>query len=281
MKSYTTASAILFAMSAPALAADLPARTAPALYVPPPIPVFSWTGFYAGVQGGYTFGKDTTDAVATAGPYGRGGVGVGAIPGSKAFASLSSNPGGVVGGGHVGYNVSTRSLPVLNGLGGIGGGGLVVGIEGDAEGLDNSSTRLATSGFLGTPFSKIKSNLQGSVRGRIGIGFDRLLVYGTGGAAFGDFKSTYGLDALAFQSFDTTRVGYTVGGGVEYALTNTWSVRAEYRYSDYGTFTNTFATNVGQAATIVVRHRETNQRVEGGISYLFTSPVPTAVVAKY
>ena len=76
-------------------------------------------------------------------------------------------------------------------------------------------------------------------------------------------------------TFDRSRVGYTVGGGVEYAFMNNFSVRAEYRYSDYGAFTDA----LGAGATVV--HRETDNRVEAGMSYRFNSIVPAPVVAKY
>ncbi len=287
MKRIATAGAFALILMTPAFAADLPSRAAPPVYVPPPIPVFSWTGFYAGVQGGYAFGKDNSSALATvrgrAPVGGEGGGGrpvaaaaeaaapaavVGLRRTRSAFADLSSSPSGVVGGGHVGYNFSTAQI-----LGGSLGPAGIFGIEGDAEGLDSSKTV-----YVGTAYSRIKNDLQGSIRGRLGIGFDRFLVYGTGGAAFAEFKSTYGFNAAVYQGFDTTRVGYTVGGGVEYAFTNNWSLRAEYRYSDFGSFTNTITLG---AASVVVHHHDTDQRVEGGISYLFTTPVAPAVVARY
>ena len=283
MKLTTTSAALVLVSMTPAFAADLPSRVAPPVYVPPPLPVFTWTGFYAGVQGGYAFGKDNATATAFGANRRRtvGGEGGGGIPitvnavaaartGRTTLANISSSPSGVVGGGHVGYNFSTAGL-----LGGFLGPAGVFGIEGDAEGLDNSKTV-----FAGAAFGRIKSDLQGSIRGRLGIGFDRFLVYGTGGAAFGDFKSTYGLGPFVAQSTDTTRVGYTVGGGLEYAFTNNWSFRAEYRYSDYGAFSNSILAPTAAVSLVTIRHHETSQRVEGGISYLFTTPAP-AVVARY
>ena len=86
-----------------------------------------------------------------------------------------------MGGGHVGYNFAANQF-----FGGVLGTSAIVGIEGDAEGLDNS-----TMTYFGSSSSKVKSDLQGSIRGRLGFAFDRFLVYGTGGAAFADFKTTY------------------------------------------------------------------------------------------
>ena len=277
MKLTATSAALALVLITPAFAADLPSRAAPPVYVPPPVPVFTWTGFYAGIQGGYSFGKDNATATAItrgttvrrAAVGGEGGGG-GLRTGRTTLANISSSPSGVVGGGHVGYNFSTAGL-----LGGALGPAGVFGIEGDAEGLDSSKTV-----FDGAAFGRIKSDLQGSIRGRLGVGFDRFLVYGTGGAAFGDFKTTYGLGPFVAQSTDTTRVGYTVGGGLEYAFTPNWSFRAEYRYSDYGAFSNSIVAPTSAVSLVTIRHHETSQRIEGGISYLFTTPVP-AVVARY
>ena len=63
-----------------------------------------------------------------------------------------------------------------------------------------------------------------------------------------------------------------------YAFTSNWAIDVEYRYSDFGSFENTYTRG---PTSLVVRHRETNQRIEVGISYLFTSPVAPAVIAKY
>ena len=105
------------------------------------------------------------------------------------------------------------------------------------------------------------------------------MFYATGGAAFGDLRNNY-LNVVtgALDQASHTRVGYTVGGGVEYAFTNNVSVRAEYRYTDFGSFTDNLANSTGGAFN--VRHRETDNRVQAGVSYkfdTFTAPV----VARY
>jgi outer membrane immunogenic protein len=116
----------LVAISGTAFAADLPSRRAPPVYIPPPIPVFTWTGFYAGGDIGYGFGKDVATSYA----------------GARSVVYNVGRPDGVVGGGHIGYNFSTQSL--LGGaasgiagvpfVGGFGGAGGVIGIEGDITG---------------------------------------------------------------------------------------------------------------------------------------------------
>jgi len=249
----------LGALTATSFAADLPSRRAPPVYIPPPIPVFTWTGFYVGGQVGYEFG--TSNSFASASRTGGG------------LASLSSKPNGVIGGAHVGYNYSTQSLL---GFGGFGGGGLVVGVEGDVDGSNYKSTYA-----LGGLTDRTRQNIQGSVRGRLGFAADRALFYATGGVAFGDLGNTYTntLNGLT-DSLNHTRVGYTVGGGIEYAITNNWSLRAEYRYTDFGSFTDNLAGST--AGGVNVRHRETDNRVQGGFSYKFDTFAPSVpVVARY
>jgi outer membrane immunogenic protein len=91
------------------------------------------------------------------------------------------------------------------------------------------------------------TDIQGSIRGRVGIAWDRALIFATGGVAFGGFNTQYNYDGFGaaagavhlapfFASFNLsdTHVGWTVGGGIQYAITNDWSVRADYRYTDWG-----------------------------------------------
>ena len=242
----------LGALAGTAFAADLPSRRAPPVYIPPPIPVFTWTGLYVGGQVGYEFGKSNAYAASAT------GVGLSA-------AGAKSN--GIIGGAHVGYNFSTQTLGMGN-FGGFGGGGLVFGVEGDVDGSNYKSNYQ-----LGAISDASRQNIQGSVRGRLGVAFDRVLVYGTGGVAFGDLQNNYTFGALN-SSLSHTRVGYTVGGGLEYAISNNWSLRGEYRYTDFGSFNDSIG-------AVNVRHHETDNRVQGGFSYKFDTFVPAPVVARY
>ncbi len=156
--------------------------------------------------------------------------------------------------------------------------------------------------LVGTGTVSVNHDIEGSIRGRIGYAWDRVLLYATGGVAFGGFKSTvYGTFAgnviadtesglapigpiSGYNSASTTRVGWTVGGGLEYAVTNNWSVRAEYRYTDFGHAT-IYATSfdsatLGAAGAFINRHF-TENRVQVGFSYKFDTAVPAPVVAKY
>ncbi len=190
------------ALAAPALAADLPRRAAP----PPaftPVPVFTWTGFYAGVNAGAGFGGGGgtfTDAT-----YGT------VTPGSRDAA--------FVGGGQIGYNYQFTP-----------GSGFVIGAEADIQGTTFGRPR---SGLVGTTtFTDIGPSLDwfGTVRGRIGYAFDRFLVYGTGGFAYGGGSTPSTASYYTGTLPSTFRTGWTAGGGVEYAITERLSARIEALY---------------------------------------------------
>lgn len=149
------------------------------------------------------------------------------------------NRSGIVGGAHIGYNFQPM-------------GPLVLGVEGDIEGSSISN-----------------SGLRASVRGRAGVAFDRALIYATGGVAWAQTKFDYWVPPFV-ATYSNFRTGWTVGGGIEYAIAPQWSVRAEYRYSDFG---KTFV------PFTQVHHTEHAIRL--GVSYHFNWGGPGAVVAKY
>ena len=215
---------------------------------PPQIPVFTWTGAYAGVQLAYGFGRERTTA---------------ALPGGALRTGLS--PSGAVGGGHIGYMLSTQSLPALGpAFAGAENAG-VVGLEADIDGtrIDAHKRDVPPVGAVAT-----RSDVEGSIRGRLGVASRRVLVYATGGVSFAAYDTKAG-GANATH----TRVGPTVGGGIEYALLNTLSLRAEYRYTDFGRFTDT--ASVGGVPVPLDRH-DTVTRLQAGVSYRFGSPVTPA-----
>jgi outer membrane immunogenic protein len=246
-------SALLAAISAVALgsvalAADLPSEKGPPVYAPPPPPAFSWTGFYIGGQVGYGWGtvsSSSTDA--------RG----------VTAANVSANPSGILGGGHVGYNYQISQF--------------VFGLEADANGSSEGASVLnPNTGFTGFGSKEFDA----SIRGRLGIAFDRILVYATGGGEYGDFRLGNTSPAGATEVHYPDHFGWTVGGGIEYAIDNNWSVRAEYRYTDYGPFSVAYTT-LGTPYSI--NYHITDNRVQAGFSYKFDFAPPPAppVVAKY
>jgi outer membrane immunogenic protein len=212
-----------------ALAADLPYGQGPSAYAPP-VPIFTWSGFYLGAQLGYAWGSNNLSG------WGPG----------YAFSGVSYTPNGVVGGAHVGYNLQFNQI--------------VAGVEGDVDG-----TGISKSYGFGSVVYGTQVPVQGSIRGRLGFAVDRALFYVTGGAAFASVTNTY-QSFLGYNSSDKSVAGWTIGGGLEYALSNNWSISAEYRYSDFGSSTDyTFVGGPGGAAT----HHPTENAVRVGASYKF------------
>ena len=153
MKKLLLASVGLLALGvASASAADIVrARRAP-----PPAPVyvtpaFSWTGFYAGINGGYGWGGSTSF--------------------SAPLASSSFDTSGGLVGGTLGYNYQMNQI--------------VFGVEGDID-----ASWIKGSSICGGLTCETKNSWLGTVRGRVGYAFDRFMPYVTGGAAFGDIKNT-------------------------------------------------------------------------------------------
>ncbi len=215
---------------------------------PPLMPVFTWTGLTAGLQVGAVLGHDRVGPrSATAGDILDG-----------------SDQRGVIGGAHAGYDHQTGCL--------FGEQALVFGLEGD---VDGASDRGSVVGGLpsGTTVSTT-SDLKGSVRARAGVPLNRVLLYATGGAAFAGFTTR--VRATSAGGFDDTssraRAGFTLGGGVDYAFMNDLSLRAEYRYSDYGTLTDQL--NLPGPVGGTISHTETDHRVQAAISYRFGSVAP-------
>ncbi|WP_238294383.1 outer membrane protein, partial [Methylobacterium longum] len=120
---------------------------------------------------------------------------------------------GFSGGGQIGYNFQLTP-----------GSGVVIGIEADAQYLDFGRSRnnafvsgaLAPGYYLTDPRGLSSLDFFGTVRGRLGYAFDRTLVYGTGGFAYGSGSADRSFGGFAGN--DSFRTGYAVGGGIEYAL---------------------------------------------------------------
>jgi outer membrane immunogenic protein len=186
---------LVIGLAGPAVAADLrkPIFKAPPASVAP----FSWTGIYIGLNGGYGWGNAQYSD-----PF---------------IGSFSKAATGWLGGGTVGYNLQTNSW--------------VLGVEGDldASSIMGTNTSFPTCAFLQA--CQARNDWFGTVRGRLGYALDRVLVFATGGAAFGDLKLT---NPFGVSETHNTNVGWVVGGGVEYAFQGPWSIKAEYLYADLG-----------------------------------------------
>jgi len=195
-------------LSSVAMAADLPRRaTAAAPYVAP-VPVFTWTGFYAGVNAGYGWGTQKGAADAT----------YGSLDGAQV-------------GGTAGYNYQM--------------GQIVLGMEGD---MDWSNAKNTNGAYIS------KQTSIGTVRGRVGYSVDRVLLFTTGGYAGGAVERSNGV-----ASASDWHHGYALGGGMEYAVTNNVSAKAEYLYTDLASKTDTGLSRAGM----------TQNTVRMGVNYRF------------
>jgi outer membrane immunogenic protein len=216
--------AILTAGSA--FAADLPARVAaPAPYVAAP-PIFTWTGFYVGVNAGAGFNNRNNGYVTN-------GFGTTTFVTSSGFGN--GNDVGFTGGGQVGYNWQFGSW--------------VIGAETDIQGIAGNNHNndffgvtptFATAtgpglppGVVVVPGGGVRGlDWFGTVRARAGVAFDRALIYATGGFAYGGGGGNN--NGFVFDNGSSTRTGWTVGGGVEYAFTNNLTAKIEGLYVNLG-----------------------------------------------
>jgi outer membrane immunogenic protein len=187
----------LFAALAGMLAAVACAHAAELSPPPPVAPVpYTWTGIYIGGNAGYA-GTDISETVS-----GGGGT-------------ASADTAGFLAGGQIGGNYQFGSI--------------VLGAEADFDGstVTKSITGPVVSATEQMPWV-------GTFRGRLGVAFDRFLVYGTAGGAATELRSNVNAGAAGSASTDVTHGAWTAGGGVEYALTDSLSARLEYLYLDTG-----------------------------------------------
>jgi outer membrane immunogenic protein len=205
MKRILLATVALTAFAATASAADLPARMV--TKAPAYVTGYNWTGFYAGANLGY--GWATASSTATF-----GGV----------TATESERLKGVVGGGQVGYNWQT--------------GNVVFGLEADIQATGQKNT--ATVG--GVTFTD-KLPWFATLRGRLGLAFDRSLIYVTGGGGLANVKSEATRGAVTISESDTRGL-WTIGAGFEQALWANVTAKVEYLYLDTGSERTTVGANV-------------------------------------
>ncbi len=194
-------------------AADLPSRVA----VPSPIyaaTAFSWTGFYLGAGLGWAETSNT---------YSAGAV-LNALTAVKTFPTLNKDGGS--GALFMGYNYQV--------------GQVVLGAELDAQAIITGKVRYLP--IVGEQLTA-HTNWVGSLRGRVGYAIDHVLLYATGGLAFGSPKSTLTTTSFTYGIGNGARWGWTLGAGAEYAFNNNWIVGLEYRYAQYQKETTTFQGN--------------------------------------
>jgi outer membrane immunogenic protein len=214
--SFATAAALIVAIAAPARAADLPLKTET-----PFAARFNWTGCYLGghLGGGFAH-KDITDPVQLVQDS---FLGAGSTDG---ITTVSPAPRGVVIGGQIGCDYQFAPS-------------WVVGIEGAASGSTMKGSTIVglPLGNPDTALVEAKTDFLTSVTARVGYAFDNVLLYAkAGGALAGDRYDVSGSFAgtpFGFVGLEN-RIGWTAGGGVEWAFSQHWSASVEYDYYQFG-----------------------------------------------
>ena len=214
----TTTVLLMCAASRSAAAADMPLKAPPLAPVP-----YSWTGFYIGGLLGGGFGDNHSSY---------SGFDPGDTP-----PSVSPNGSGVVAGGEAGYNVQS--------------GRWLAGLEADIAYAHIDGTARSVSANGVTQPTEQDLNWLATARGRLGVlPSERVLLFATGGAAFGGIGLSSSLapavgtcgpgNSCGSGSTSATRAGWTLGGGIEYAVTDRISLKAEYLYVDLGNLSLTY-----------------------------------------
>jgi len=239
--------AILFATLAfggSAFAADMATKMPVKAPPPPPAPVYSWTGFYIGGDLGGAWTSNTGTWTPLQGPVGAFPINV--ISGSNKGSSF-------LGGLHAGYNY--QFAPAW-----------VAGLEGDWTSTHAKGS--FTAPWVGTPAGPVfpssgttmSSTLDwvSSIRGRFGyLVTPNILAYATGGVAWAKFDYAGSGSCFTFGCApgivynitpSSTQTGYTVGGGLEWAMTKNWLVRAEYLYYHFSSGLNVIAPDIAPVA---------------------------------
>jgi outer membrane immunogenic protein len=221
-------------------AADLPG--APAYKAPADVvtPLYNWTGFYIGGHISESWAHTNSSTVDTT---------TGA-----AVSTGSENQSDFHGGGQIGYDYMMSS-------------GFVVGILADiSSGNSHSST-------FSNHTDSSKTDVGGTVRGRVGYAFDNLLLYASGGWAWATGKATRTQTGTPLtgntvvgtsETVNTDRSGWTVGAGLAWGFLPNWNVYGEYRYTDYQSNTLTFP-----IALRSTTNSTTANRIELGVNYKF------------
>jgi outer membrane immunogenic protein len=299
-----TVAALTLAATQAAMAADIGARPygapAPAYRTAPAMmAIYNWSGFYAGGNIGYSWGKAKTDVTTPGFTVDAATAGASVpvvIPGSAFSESLK--PNGVIGGGQIGWNSQVSNW--------------VLGLEADWQASGQKDNRGRSDAFAftvtsttpdfavaGTSDTSLEARLKwfGTVRGRLGYAWDSVLVYGTGGLAYGKFNVS-GVNTVAGTAtcvvtavvctapvvtpFSQTtslnssksKAGWTLGAGIEgAAFLPNWTWKAEYLYLDFGKLDHSFATAavapITTSGLITTSTRATDHILRFGVNYRF------------
>jgi outer membrane immunogenic protein len=301
MKKLVGSVALVAFLAGPAMAADM------AVYKAPPVVVYNWTGFYAGANIGYSWGTSGSDWNALLPfqppPLFPTGACSGINPTFLCRSSTDSHKlNGAIGGLQAGHNWQTGNY-----LLGIETDVQISGQKGDGTSSDSTPNFALPTVVSATHTEKLL--WLGTLRGRVGFASDRWLIYATGGLAFGEVAIDGSVTGSGFNgigittcvgpfpnqtctvgnwSNKVTKAGWTIGAGVERAITENWSWKVEYLHVDLGTVSTTFSTvltclgNSVQCIPVAPGNGKANSRITDeiirvGLNYKFDS----AIIAKY
>jgi outer membrane immunogenic protein len=256
----------------PAFAADLPLK-AP---VAPVLPAPSWTGFYVGLNAGADWARSDTStgtscvaAPGTTGPY----FGCTSVPAVNAVGTGSMSSSGFTGGGQIGYNWQINSL--------------VLGAEADFEAFHGRASRSSTGFYPSSPAhsftvtSSVNATWLFTARARAGWAISNdVLLYATGGLALTDLSASNSFvdsfvspTGIGSWSASKTQVGWTAGGGAEWAFARNWSLKAEYLYVHFDAITSSGLVQdnggFGYGSAISTSTDLSAHIARGGINYRF------------
>ena len=231
-------------------AADLrtPVYKAPPTMAPT---AYNWSGCYIGIEGGGSWGRSSSTAAS------------GTLSG---LALTSSDLSGALLGGTVGCNYQVSSW--------------LFGIEDDLSWTNKRGTANDLPPFNVAATNDFREKWIDTLRGRAGFAWDRALLYATGGVAFAGTSVTV-CGPFACASDSQTRTGWTVGGGIEYAVWENVSLKLEYLHVDFGTsrYINPPVTVPGVFNIVTRDIRLTDEIVRAGLNWRFNSGGP--IVARY
>ena len=305
MKKTISAAALALALvGGTAFSADLPSRNIlPALPTLPIEEIFTWNGFYAGLNAGGRWNSNATAKLLSTPVFVAPGVGEEPWAASSSMASartLATQGVGFIGGGQIGHNWRANES-------------LVLGIEADIQGIAGGANSGTNTSLLPTPTaglnfltaSSASKSLDylGTVRGRVGyLLTPALLAYATGGLAYGgvtaktsffqtvpnDQPPTYEFLAANNSGFSNARAGWTVGGGFEWLFCPNWSVKLEYLYYDLGdaTYSVGITTDRNSGDILLVSNTRASTRFDGhvariGVNYHFDWAAAPAIAQDF
>jgi outer membrane immunogenic protein len=225
-----------------AVAADLP-PAAQVYKAPPAVAAYNWTGFYGGLNLGGAWQSSNSTTSTLNNPLGY--FNTFAATAVNALGPQTVGTSGVTGGLQVGYNWQRDRI--------------LFGLEADIDALSlrGGASNTGVYPFTTATFTintNVKSDWLATVRGRLGFVAGDWLLFGTGGAAFSDLKASWAFSDTcgtnptcngppapnaAEAASATTRVGWTVGGGLESKLSERWSWKLEYLYVNFGSMSAT------------------------------------------